>query len=267
VTRTLFIAAPLIAMTAIVLAFAPVTVNAQEAAASAEKSPFSSEQKAALDTAIHDYLMANPQVIMDSVEQYRQNQEANEAKGFVEKIKERHDDIYNDAASPVVGNKKGDVTLVEFFDYNCGYCKQAFRDVLKILEEDKKLRVVFKEFPILSESSHTAARYALAAGRQGKYMEFHTALMTQSGQMNEGRMETLGKELGLDVKKLKEDANSPIIRAEIEKNLALGRDVGIAGTPAFVIGDDALRGHYGLEALRKVIADKRAAQKEDGKKE
>jgi len=110
---------------------------------------------------------------------------------FAEKIKARHDDIYNDAASPVVGNKKGDVTLVEFFDYNCGYCKQAFRDVQKILEEDKKLRIVFKEFPILSESSHTAARYALAADRQGKYMEYHTVLMTQSGPLNEARMESI----------------------------------------------------------------------------
>jgi len=261
VTRSTFIAAPLIAMTAIILAFAPVAVKAEEAAAPAAASAFSAEQKAALDTAIHDYLMANPQVIMESVEQYRQNQEAIDAKGFAEKIKARHDDIYNDAASPVVGNKKGDVTLVEFFDYNCGYCKQAFRDVQKILEEDKKLRIGFQEFPILSESSHTAAPYALAADRQGKYTEYHTVLMTQSGPLNEARMESIGKDIGLDVKKLKEDANSPTIRAEIEKNLALGRDVGIAGTPAFVIGDDALRGHYGLDALRKVIADKRAAAK------
>lgn len=260
-TRSTFIAAPLMALTAIAIAFAPVAVKAEEATAPAAKEAFSAEQKTALDKAIHDYLMANPQVIMESVEQYRQNQEAIDAKGFAEKIKARHDDIYNDAASPVVGNKKGDVTLVEFFDYNCGYCKQAFRDVQKILDEDKKLRIVFKEFPILSESSHTAARYALAAERQGKYMEFHTTLMTQSGPLSETRMESIGKDLGLDVKKLKEDANSPTIRAEIEKNLALGREVGIAGTPAFVIGDDALRGHYGLEALRKVIADKRSGAK------
>ena len=247
------------AVAALLVAFAPLSVHAQDA------TPFTAEQKTALDKAIHDYLMANPQVIMESVEQYRQNQETMDAKAFAEKIKQRHDDIYNDAASPVAGNKKGDVTLVEFFDYNCGYCKQAFRDVQKIMDEDKNLRIVFKEFPILSESSHTAARYALAANRQGKYLEFHTTLMTQSGPLSETRLESVAKDLGMDVKKLKEDAASPTIRAEIEKNLELGREVGIAGTPAFVIGDDALRGHYGLDALRKIIGEKRA-EKKDAKK-
>lgn len=262
------------AMTAVLLTCSPLAVMAQDAAvetkteaAAAATVPapvaeaFSAEQKKALDGLIHDYLMANPKVIMESVEQYRQNQENMDLQAFTAKIKENHEQIYNDPTSPVAGNKKGDVTLVEFFDYNCGYCKQAFKDVQTIIGEDKNLRVVFKEIPILSESSHTAARYALAAERQGKYWEYHTALMGGSGQINEAKLESVAKDVGLDVKKLKADAESPEIRTTLEKNLELAREIGISGTPGFVLGDEALRGHYGLEALRKFIAEQRKRAK------
>lgn len=225
------------------------------AAASTDAAPFTAEQKKALDTAFREFLMANPKVIMDSVEQFRQNQESAEMQAFTQKIKERHEEIYNDPASPVAGNPKGEVTLVEFFDYNCGYCKHAFKDVQTLIGEDKNLRVVFKEIPILSESSHTAARYALASHKQGKYWEFHTALMNSTGQINESKLESVAKDVGLDLKKLKEDAADPAIRAAIEKNLALAHDIGISGTPGFVLGDEALRGHYGLDTLRRFIKD------------
>jgi len=262
------------ALIAALITCSPLAVMAQDSAAetakteatkteSAPAAPFSADQQKALDTAIHDYLMANPKVIMDSVEQYRQNMENADAQAFAVKIKEKHEEIYNDKASPVAGNPKGDVTLVEFFDYNCGYCKQAFKDVQTLVGEDKNLRVVFKEIPILSESSHTAARYALASDKQGKYWEYHTALMTSSGQINDAKLESVAKDVGLDVKKLKADAETPEIRAAIEKNLELAREIGISGTPGFVLGDEALRGHYGLEALRKFIKDQRALKKAD----
>ena len=231
------------------------TENAAEATAS---SPFTEAQKKALDTAIRDYLMANPKVIMDSVEQFRQNQENADMQAYAQKIRDKHEEIYNDPSSPVAGNLKGDVTLVEFFDYNCGYCKQAFKDVQTMIGEDKNLRVVFKEIPILSESSHTAARYALAADKQGKYWEFHSALMGSTGQISESRLESVAKDVGLDVKKLKADAEDPAIRAAIEKNLTLAHEIGITGTPGFILGDEALRGHYGIDALRKFIKDEHA---------
>ncbi|MGZ9108428.1 MAG: DsbA family protein [Micavibrio sp.] len=247
------------AMTAILVAFSPLAAQAQDTAAA---PAFNEAQMKALDTVIHDYIMENPRVIMDAVEQYRQNQDEMDAKAFSVKIKEKHEAIYNDPSSPVAGDKDGDVTLVEFFDYNCGYCKQAFKDVQKLIDEDKKLRVVFKEIPILSESSHTAARYAQAADKQGKYWEFHQALMNSSGQINEAKLESVAKDVGLDVEKLKKDADSAEIRTAIEKNLELARSIGISGTPGFVIGDQALRGHYGLEALRKSISELRAAKPE-----
>ena len=254
------------AMTAILVAFSPMAVRAQETDAAvkapAEAAAFSDAEKAALDAIIHDYLMTNPRVIMDAVEQYRQNQEEMDAQAFSVKIKEQHDAIYKDPSSPVVGDKDGDVTLVEFFDYNCGYCKQAFKDVQKLVDEDKNLRIVFKEIPILSETSHTAARYALAADKQGKYWEYHQALMAGSGQLNEARLESVANDIGLDIAKLKKDADSAEVRTAIEKNLQLAREIGITGTPGFVIGDEALRGHYGLEALRKSIGDLRTEKAE-----
>lgn len=250
------------AMAAILVAFSPMAAQAQESGAAPAAAVFSDAQKAALDTMIHDYLMENPRVIMDSVEQYRQNQEEMDAKAFSVKIKEKHDAIYKDPTSPVVGDKNGDVTLVEFFDYNCGYCKQAFKDIEKLVEEDKKLRIVFKEIPILSETSHTAARYALAADKQGKYWEYHKALMSGGGQINDAKLESVAKDIGLDVEKLKKDADSAEVRTTIEKNLELAREIGISGTPGFIIGDEALRGHYGLEALRKSIAALRTPKSE-----
>lgn len=247
---------------ALIITAAPVAVLAQDQAETKAEATadaaFTAAQKKALDAAIRDYLMANPKVIMDSVEQYRQNQEQVEMQAFTQKIKDKHDEIYNDPSSPVAGNPKGDVTLVEFFDYNCGYCKQAFKDVQTIIGEDKNLRVVFKEIPILSESSHTAARYALAANKQGKYWEFHSALMGSTGQLNEAKLEAVARDVGLDVKKLKADAEDPAIRATIEKNLTLAHEIGISGTPGFVLGDEALRGHYGLDTLRRFIKEQHA---------
>lgn len=240
---------------AIILALSPMAAMAEDAPASS--ATFTEDQKKALDSMMHDYMMNNPQVIMDSVEKFRQNQEAAEGQALNDKIKEKGEAIYRDPNSPVAGNKDGDVTLVEFFDYNCGYCKQAYKDIEKLVEEDKKLRVVFKEIPILSETSHMAARYALAANKQGKYWEFHSAMMNQTGPITEEKLESVGKDVGLDVKQLKTDADSAEVRSTIEKDLTLARELGISGTPAFIIDGTALRGHFGLEALKKTIADAR----------
>jgi len=230
--------------------------------AQAQEKSFSADQKKEIETLVHDYLMNNPQVIMDSVEKFRQRSEEESTRAFDDKVKTSGEQLYNDPTSPVAGNPKGDVVLVEFFDYNCGYCKMAFKDVQTLVNEDKNLKVVFKEIPILSEASHTAARYALAADKQGKYWEYHTQLMT-NGANGEVLLEKAAKEVGLDFDQLKKDADSTEIRATLEKNLELAREIGITGTPGFVIGDKAMRGHYGIDALRKSVSDLREAQKKD----
>lgn len=226
------------------------------------QNTFSAEQKKEIETLVHDYMMNNPQVIMDSVDKFRQRSEEESTKAFDEKIASSGDRLYNDPTSPVGGNPKGDVVLVEFFDYNCGYCKLAFKDLQTLINEDKNLKVVFKEIPILSEASHTAARYALAAHKQGKYWDFHQYLM-ENGANGEALLQNAAKNTGLDFERLKKDADSTEIRTALEKNLELAREIGITGTPGFVIGGKALRGHYGIEALRKTVAETRETQKKN----
>lgn len=224
---------------------------------------FDAAQKEEMGAIIRDYLMENPKVIMDAVERYRANQEEIEAKAMEDSIKSKSEALFKNPKSPVAGNPKGDVTIVEFLDYNCGYCKIAFRDIETLLKEDKNLRVVFKEIPILSEGSHMAARYALAANKQGKYWDFHMALMTATGGIDQAYVEGVAKSLNLDMKKLKEDAESAEIRQTIEANLTLAREIGFSGTPSFVVGERPLRGHYGIDALRKFIADIREQAKSE----
>jgi protein-disulfide isomerase len=248
-----------LAALAVLTAFAVLVPAPARAADAAVKSgAFTAAQKEEMNTVIHDYLMNNPTVIMDAVAKYRSDKQANDEKAFDSKIQEKSAELYKKPGEPVTGNKNGDVTMVEFFDYNCGYCKHALKDVQALVKDDKNLRVVFKDFPILAESSHTAARYALAAGRQGKYWEFHQAMMEHNGAITEDGIMQVAKSIGLDTEKLKKDAADPAIRAQIESNLALGRDIGIQGTPGFVINGTVLRGAYGLEAMQKAIADVRA---------
>jgi len=243
------------------MGLAALILTASAPAVMAETAPsFTDAQKTEMGTIIRDYLMENPQIIMEAAEKFRQNQEQIENQAAAEKIKSSGDALYNDPTSPVVGNKKGDVTIVEFFDYNCGYCKMAYKDVKTLVEEDKNLRVVFKEMPILSENSHTTARYALAAEKQGKYWEFHQAIMEGARAEGSG-LEKIAKDIGVDLDKLKKDAESAEVRAILEKNLTLARDLGFTGTPAFVLGDVPLRGHYGIEELRKQIAEQRKQKK------
>ena len=240
-----------VAIAALLVSFAPVTAHAADA------PTFTEAQKKQLDTMFHDYIMNNPKVIMESVEKFRNDQQTNDEKAFDAKVKEKSAELYKKAGDPVAGNKSGDVTLVEFFDYNCGYCKHAFKDLKTLMDSDKKLKVVFKDIPILSETSFTAAQYALAADKQGKYWEFHAAMMEHNGPISEESLQSVGKSVGLDVDKLKKDSKDPEIRAHIESNLALARDIGVNGTPAFVINDTVLRGAYGLEAMQKAVADSR----------
>lgn len=241
---------------ALILAVAPM---AAPTAAWAQEASFNAAQKAEMGKVIQDYLMENPKVIIDAVEKYRTNQEEIENKAAEAAIKTKGSALYEEPTSPVAGNPKGDVVLVEFFDYNCGYCKIAFKDVQTLAKDDKNLKIVFKDIPILSESSHSAARYALAADKQGKYWEYHTALMEHQGALNDAELEKIATTLKLDIAKLKTDAESNEIKSIIEKNLALARELGITGTPGFVINDQLLRGHYGIDALRKIIGDSRAA--------
>jgi protein-disulfide isomerase len=218
---------------------------------------------------VREYLLANPEVVIEAFEAYQKKQEQMETARQKEGLKTHSDFLYkgNADVSPSVGNPKGDVTIVEFFDYNCGYCKRALQEVQNVLETDKNVRVVFKEMPILSAGSRTAAQWALAAQRQGKYFEFHQKLM--AGNPNSvDSLKQMAKDLGMNVEKMEKDAADPAIAAIIDQNLQVAQDLGIRGTPAFVINDQLVGGYIELDQMKQIIAQARAAASADnGKKD
>ena len=166
----------------------------------------------------------------------------------------RQDELLNDPASPVGGNPDGDVTLVEFFDYQCPYCKTIFPSIQALLAEDRNLRYVFKEIPILGRASVFAARAALAAHRQGKYLEFHAALMLARGKLTETKVMRLAEKVGLDMDRLPRDMADRAIGDIIRRNLELAVALGIDGTPAFIIGDTQIPGAVEIDTLKALIA-------------
>ena len=157
-------------------------------------------------------------------------------------IAENSREIYRDPKADTAGNANGDITVVEFFDYNCGYCKRSLHDVIKLVGDDPNVRVVFKELPILSKGSEEASRVAIAAGRQGKYWDMHKAMLEAKGQMNEANALAIATKLGLDMEKLKKDMASPEVADEIKKSEALAKKMGVNGTPHFLVGDRAIPG-------------------------
>ena len=162
--------------------------------------------------------------------------------------------IYRAPNASVAGNPEGDITVVEFFDYNCGYCKRGMPEISKLIEKDNRVRVVFMELPILSKGSDEAAHAALAAKRQGKYWEFHQELLTVKGLANEASSLKIAQQLGLDIEKFKADMKSKDVADEIEQMKALAKKMGISGTPHFLVGDKSIPGapedlHDQLETL------------------
>ena len=238
------------------LAFTALTLMGSGAAWAAEDAVFTDAQKDAMGAVIKDYLMENPNVIFEAIEAQRAQQEADAKKQAEVKILE-HIDYLTRADAPSVGNPNADVTVVEFFDYNCGYCKRALPDIQKLVKEDPKVRVVFKEMAILGPSSKTAALWSLAAHKQGKYFEYHVALMNHRGAKDEAALMQLGKDAGLDVEKLKADANDPATEKMLEHDMDIARDIGANGTPAFIIGSQFIPGYVGEEGLKSAIAEER----------
>lgn len=208
--------------------------------------------KEAVRQIVKEYLTEHPEIVVDALNAYQAQEVEREAAKFKDAMKTKQNDLTG-AHLPFAGNPDGDVVIVEFFDYNCGYCKRALMDLQNLIKKDDKVKVIFHDIPILSESSHDAARYALAAHKQGKYFDFHQTLMRSSGAKNVENLEKIAGDLGLDVEKLRTDANSPEIAKEIESNLDLSRELGIRGTPAFIIGDDLMPGYITLQEMQKLV--------------
>jgi protein-disulfide isomerase len=194
------------------------------------------EKRQEIEGIIHDYLMHNPDVLVEAL---------------------RRNEVFDDPATPVGGNPQGDVTIVEFFDYRCPYCKQVLPSLQALLKEDHKLRFVYKEMPVLGPQSVTAAHAALAAQRQGKYEAFHNAMMATKGQITDETVYKVAGSVGLDVDRLKQDMSAPEIGQSLKANLALADALNIRGTPGFIIGTHIVPGAIDLDSLRTMIADAR----------
>ncbi len=215
---------------------------------------FTGAQKEELQGMIKDYIYAHPDEIMEAVQKFQEKQQQDMVDAAAKKIPE-YQSYLESKDSPSVGPKDAKVTVVEFFDFNCGYCKQAFKDISKMSSEYKNVRFVFREFPILSPTSKLASEWALAAHRQGKYFEYHTALMEHKGGFDEALMKKIGADLGLDVAKLEKDAKDPAIQAELDKNTQIAQEIGIRGTPGFIINGKSFPGYLGEEGMKKAIKD------------
>lgn len=199
-------------------------------------------------TLIKEYLLQNGDVIMESVDLYQQKQQEEELKKSEEKLKE-HIDFLTSKDAPSAGHPDAEIVIVEFFDYNCGYCKRAVPDIINVLDKRDNVRFVFREMPILSPASKTAALWALAAHKQGKYFQYHAALMQNRGALDEAALEKLAKGLDLDVAQMKKDAQSEEIEDLLEQDMNAARDIGVRGTPAFIIDGKLHRGYLGPEGI------------------
>jgi protein-disulfide isomerase len=207
----------------------------------------------AFERRVRDYLLEHPEVIMEAVGRLEARNRATEESDAQAALKARTDEVFGDPASPVGGNPAGDVTMVEFFDYNCPYCRKVGSAVREMVAGDPKLRVVYKEFPILGPNSVFAAKAALAAHRQGRYIAFHEALMRARGVADEAAALRIAAEIGLDVTRLKADMADAAIQSALDRNLQLARALRLAGTPGFVIGDEILRGAADAATLRSLV--------------
>jgi len=214
-------------------------------------------EREAIEGIIHDYLLKNPDVMIEALRgaEERMNREADAKATKV--ISDRKSEIFDDPATPVGGNPGGDVTIVEFFDYRCPYCKQVLPTLQTVLKEDRNLRFVYKEMPVLGPVSVVAAHAALAAQRQGKYEAFHTAMMATKGQITDDTVYKVAGSVGLDVDRLKQDMTAPEIEHELKANLALAEALNIRGTPGFIVGKKIVPGALDLDALKDIIAEAR----------
>ncbi len=205
-------------------------------------------------------LMENPAMVMDALKEHQRRAQQEAADNTKKSMQTNAAEIYNNPASPVMGNPNGNITVVEFFDYNCGYCKAVFHPIRDAVLQDGNIRFVFKEYPILGESSVLAAKAALAAGKQGKYVEFHTALMDSRAPKDEATITDMATKLGLDANRLKADMNSPDIQQLIQSDIALAQKLGVNGTPAFIVGDKFYPGALDPDAFKKLVEEFRTAK-------
>jgi protein-disulfide isomerase len=216
--------------------------------------------KTALGKSIREYLMANPEVLVEAMQELEKRQDTQRDAVAQKGVQENQAELYSDPDSPVGGNPTGDVTIVEFNDYQCPYCKRAYQAMKSVAGTDGKVRIVYKDLPILGDASKIAAQAALASVKQGKHQALHNALMEFGGKLDRDKILEIAVGVGVDRAQLEKDMEDPKIKAIIERNLSLASALGVRGTPAFVIGKQFVPGAVDAAALKQLIADARKSQ-------
>lgn len=246
------------------LASAAVALALCGAPAVASAQSFNDTQRGEIQGIIKDYLLTHPEILEEVSAELSKRQAAAEAEKHASAVSANAETIFNSPRGVMVGNKDGDVTFVEFFDYNCGYCKKAMSDMVDLMKGDPKLKVVLKEFPVLGPGSVEAAQVAVAVRMQDptgkKYLDFHQKLLGGRGQADKARAIAAAKEAGLDVARIEKDMVSPEVRATIEENFKLAESMGMNGTPSYVIGKQVIIGAVGHDALKEKISQARCGK-------
>jgi protein-disulfide isomerase len=225
---------------------------------------FSDAQRKDIQRIVREYLIANPEVLQEVVAELEKRQVAAEAEKRKGAVTAHRDALFNSKHQVNLGNPKGDVTLVEFFDYNCGYCKRALADMLELLKADPNLKIVLKEFPVLGPQSVEAAQVAVAVNMQDKsgkkYLEFHRKLLNSRGQIDKARALAAAKESGLDMARLEKDLAGKDIGEALDETVKLAEALGISGTPTYVVGQAVIPGAIGVANLKKQVEQSRAGR-------
>ncbi|MFT6605842.1 MAG: protein-disulfide isomerase [Halocynthiibacter sp.] len=246
-------------------AVAPLALAATLAlpAAAFDASTMNPAEREAFGAEIRAYLLQNPEVLMEAIAVLEKRQDEAQGADDLTLVKTNFKEIFEDEGSWVGGNPDGDITIVEFMDYNCGYCKKAHPEVSKLLETDKNIRFIVKEFPILGETSVLGSRFAIATravAGDAAYAKVHDTLMTQRGGISDKSLDRLAKEFDLDIKAIRKEMDSDTTNAILQANSELAQRLAITGTPTFVMGDNLVRGYVPLDTMQKIVAELRAAE-------
>jgi protein-disulfide isomerase len=218
----------------------------------------------AIGSMVRDYILANPEVLVEAMQELEKKHESQRESVAQNAITKYESELLRDSDSPVAGNSNGDVIIVEFMDYQCGYCKHAYNIVKSVVAADGNVKIIYKDYPILGDASRFAAHAVLAAGRQNKYLPLHNALMEFRGKLDRARVFEIATSVGIDMPQLSKDMEASEIKQVVERNLALGSALGIRGTPAFVIGKQLVPGAVDAATLKKLLAETRRAGRSIG---
>ncbi len=231
-----------------ILGFIPTSGNAETSS-----TPSDPAFQQAVEKVVEQYLHTHPEVIEQSLRLLQAKRQAEEREQTRQMILTKQTELLHDPTSPVSGNLDGDVTVVEFFDYRCGYCKRVAGTVTQLQQDDPNVRIVYKDYPILGETSEWAARAALASKIQGKHLAFHETLLASEQELTQDSILRIAADVGLDIEQLNKDMQAPSIQMIIDHNRELARELGINGTPGFIVGEELAPGALDIGELKNLV--------------